>query len=229
MVVNVCWRGGIPHDRSAAAAASRPRRRSLPLSIRMELTASIGMVCRAVHWPCGCGLGVTRPVAADCGPGADGVGRRDRERVGRAVGEPRDRRARGGRAAGHDGRGLGHAVDVGGDRVTRDGAAVAGRCAPVDGGGGVTWTRPDLVGTPGGACRRRTEDHRGHQPGVLAPVWTLAAGVAPAAGSDWSSASISMSLAGETSLRTGNRSRRRGRRRNRSPRRSRLPAHWPPR
>src|SRR5450756_1126210 len=41
---------------------------NLPLSIRMELIASNGMLCTALHCPCGCGLGVTRPVAADAGP-----------------------------------------------------------------------------------------------------------------------------------------------------------------
>ena len=34
--------------------------------------------------------GVTAALAGDAGTGPDGVGRRDRERVGRAVGEPGD-------------------------------------------------------------------------------------------------------------------------------------------
>ena len=37
----------------------------LPLSIKMELMATIGNVCSALHWPCGSGLGVIKPLAAD--------------------------------------------------------------------------------------------------------------------------------------------------------------------
>src|SRR6516165_283165 len=66
-VVNVWGVAGFQtYDGSGCCQPSQKTK--LPLSVKMELTASNGMFCTALHWPCGCGLGVTRPVAADWGP-----------------------------------------------------------------------------------------------------------------------------------------------------------------
>src|SRR5271165_2365982 len=67
MVVNF-W-GAVGFQTIDGSGCCQPSQKTkLPLSIRMELMASNGMFCTALHWPCGSGLGVTQPVGAECGP-----------------------------------------------------------------------------------------------------------------------------------------------------------------
>ena len=67
MVVNAVGSAGF-HTSVGSGCCQPSQKMKLPLSIKIELIASIGNVISEPHSPCGSGLGVTRPVGAEAGP-----------------------------------------------------------------------------------------------------------------------------------------------------------------
>ena len=66
MVVKVLGAAGF--QTTLGSGCCQPSQKmKLPLSIRIELRATIGNVCSELHCPCGCGLGVVGPLGCDSG------------------------------------------------------------------------------------------------------------------------------------------------------------------
>src|SRR5215471_17811228 len=66
IVVNAVGDAGF-HTWVGSGCCQPSQKMKLPLSMRIELMASIGNVMTELHWPCGCGPGVTGPLGTDAG------------------------------------------------------------------------------------------------------------------------------------------------------------------